>query len=149
MIHSGAYVLKMSSNDDVLDVELEEGGTISFPLTWHPRLLHASQKDRDDRQIAGGGFGIHWPSLDEDLRVDGLLCGAPAPRVRVLSSHPGHAPVPFSSENYSHGLPFPQALCGLLKANVSPTHERQQRRVGARFSKETPGSTHSPDMPCT
>lgn len=45
-----------------------------------------SQSDRDDWQVAGGGFGILWPSIDEDLSVDGLLRGAPAPRVRVMSS---------------------------------------------------------------
>jgi len=78
--------MNVTSTDDVLVVELEDGRTISVPLTWYPRLLHASQKDRDDWQIAGGGFGIHWPTIDEDLSVDGLLRGSPAPRVRVMSS---------------------------------------------------------------
>ena len=78
--------MNVSSTDDVLVVELEDGRTISVPLTWYPRLLHASQKDRDDWQVAGGGFGIHWPTIDEDLSVDGLLRGVPAPRVRVMSS---------------------------------------------------------------
>jgi hypothetical protein len=86
MINSGERVMNVSSTDDVLDVELEDGRTISVPLTWYPRLLHASQKDRDDWQVAGGGFGLHWPSIDEDLSVDGLFRGAPAPRVRVMSS---------------------------------------------------------------
>jgi hypothetical protein len=84
--YPGARVLNMSSNDDVLGVELEDRRTISVPLTWYPRLLHAPQKDRDDWQVTGGGFGIHWPSIDEDLSVDGLLRDAPAPRVRVISS---------------------------------------------------------------
>ncbi|MEI7951462.1 MAG: DUF2442 domain-containing protein [Synechococcaceae cyanobacterium ELA182] len=78
--------MNVTSTDDVLVVELEDGRTISVPLAWYPRLLHASQKDRDDWQIAGGGFGIHWPTIDEDLSVDGLLRGTPAPRVRVMSS---------------------------------------------------------------
>ncbi len=86
MINPGARVLNMSSNDDVLGVEVEAGRTISVPLTWYPRLLHESQNDRDNWQVAGGGFGIHWPSLDEDLSVDGLLRDAPAPKVRVISS---------------------------------------------------------------
>ena len=76
----------MSFTDDLLVVELEDGRTISVPLAWHPRLLHATQKDRHDWQVASGGFGIHWPTIDEDLSVDGLLRGAPAPRVRVMSS---------------------------------------------------------------
>jgi Protein of unknown function (DUF2442) len=86
MVNPGARVMNVTSTDDVLVVELEDGRTISVPLTWYPRLLHASQKDRDDWQIAGGGFGIHWPTIDEDLSVDGLLRGSPAPRVRVMSS---------------------------------------------------------------
>ncbi len=86
MVNPGERVMSVSSTDDVLVVELEDGRTISVPLTWYPRLLHASQKDRDDWQVAGGGFGIYWPTLDEDLSVDGLLRGAPAPRVRAMSS---------------------------------------------------------------
>ena len=85
MVNPGERVMNVSSTDDVLVVELEDGRTISVPLTWYPRLLHASQKDRDDWQVAGRGFGIHWPTIDEDLSVDGLLRGAPAPRVRVMS----------------------------------------------------------------
>ena len=86
MVNPGERVMSVSSTDDVLVVELEDGRTISVPLTWYPRLLHASQKDRDVWQVAGGGFGIHWPTIDEDLSVDGLLRGAPAPRVRAMSS---------------------------------------------------------------
>jgi len=86
MVNPGARVMNVSSTDDLLVVELEDGRTISVPLAWYPRLLHASQKDRDDWQVAGGGFGIHWPTIDEDLSVDGLLRGVPAPRVRVMSS---------------------------------------------------------------
>jgi hypothetical protein len=86
MVNPGARVMNVSSTDDLLVVELEDGRTISVPLTWYPRLLHASQKDRDDWQVAGGGFGIYWPTIDEDLSVDGLLRGAPAPRARVMSS---------------------------------------------------------------
>jgi hypothetical protein len=78
--------MNVSSTDEILVVELEDGRIISVPLTWYPRLLHASQQDRDDWQVAGAGFGIHRPTLDEDLSVDGLLRGAPAPRVRVMSS---------------------------------------------------------------
>jgi hypothetical protein len=86
MGNPGERVMNVSSTDEVLVVELEVGRTISVPLTWYPRLLHASQQDRDDWQVAGAGFGIHRPTLDEDLSVDGLLRGAPAPRVRVMSS---------------------------------------------------------------
>lgn len=86
MVNPGARVIHVSSTDDILVVELEDGRTISAPLAWYPRLLHASQKDRDYWEVAGAGFGIHWPSIDEDLSVEGLLRGAPAPRVRVMNS---------------------------------------------------------------
>jgi hypothetical protein len=86
IVNPGSRVINVSSTDDLFVVELEDGRTISVPLAWFPRLLHASQKDRDDWQVAGGGFGIHWPTIDEDLSVDGLLRGAPAPRDRVMSS---------------------------------------------------------------
>jgi len=76
--------MTVSSTTDDLTVQLEDGRSISVPLAWYPRLLHASQEERDNWQVAGGGFGIHWPSIDEDLSVEGLLRGAPAPRLRVV-----------------------------------------------------------------
>ena len=86
MANPGERVMTVSSTDIQLTVELEDGRSISVPLAWYPRLLHASQSDRDEWQVAGGGFGIHWPAIDEDLSVEGLLRGAPAPRVRAVSS---------------------------------------------------------------
>lgn len=86
MANPGERVMTVSSTDIQLTVELEDGRSISVPLAWYPRLLHASQSDRDAWQVAGGGFGIYWPAIDEDLSVEGLLRGAPAPRVRAVSS---------------------------------------------------------------
>ena len=86
MANPGERVMTVSSTDIQLTVELEDGRSISVPLAWYPRLLHASQSDRDEWQVAGGGLGIHWPAIDEDLSVEGLLRGAPAPRVRAVSS---------------------------------------------------------------
>lgn len=85
MVNPGTRVMNVSSTTDDLTVQLEDGRSISVPLAWYPRLLHASQEERDNWQVAGGGFGIHWPSIDEDLSVEGLLRGAPAPRLRVVS----------------------------------------------------------------
>ena len=65
--------------DDALIVALMDGRTISVPLVWYPRLLHASKTERQNWQISGGGYGIHWPDVDEDLSTEGLLRGAPAP----------------------------------------------------------------------
>ena len=70
---------------DALSVELKDGRTITVPLTWYPRLFNASAVERKNRQIAGGGYGIHWPDIDEDLSTEGLLRGAPAPQVMPVS----------------------------------------------------------------
>ena len=64
---------------ETLSVELVDGRTISVPLAWYPRLLHATPEQRNNWQICGGGFGIHWPDVDEDLNTEGLLLGQPAP----------------------------------------------------------------------
>ncbi len=70
--------------DDVrLTVELMDGRSISVPLAWYPRLLDATPEQRRHFEIAGGGYGLHWPDLDEDLSTEGLLRGAPAPAWRV------------------------------------------------------------------
>lgn len=68
--------------DDLLVVSLMDGRTISVPLAWYPRLLKATKKQQQKWEIAGGGYGIHWPDIDEDLNTEGLLRGAPAPQAR-------------------------------------------------------------------
>jgi hypothetical protein len=67
-------------DENSLSVALMDGRTISAPLVWYPRLLGATPAQRQNWQIAGGGYGIHWPDIDEDLSTEGLLRGAPAPR---------------------------------------------------------------------
>lgn len=69
--------------EDTLTVALMDGRCISVPLAWYPRLLHADDAQRRNWQVAGGGYGIYWPDVDEDLSVEGLLRGAPAPRPKV------------------------------------------------------------------
>ena len=61
-----------------LVVDLKDGRTISVPLTWYPKLLKATRKQRANWEVSGGGYGIHWSDLDEDLSTEGLLRGAPA-----------------------------------------------------------------------
>jgi hypothetical protein len=73
-------VKNVDISDDALSVALMDGRTISVPLVWYPRLLNASEKERQNWQVSGGGYGIHWPDVDEDLSTEGLLRGAPAPR---------------------------------------------------------------------
>lgn len=64
---------------DALSVLLKDGRTISVPLVWFSKLLKATPAQLKNWQISGGGYGIHWPDLDEDLSTEGLLRGAPAP----------------------------------------------------------------------
>ncbi len=66
---------------DALSVALHDGRTITVPLAWYPRLLNASAAERKNWRIAGGGYGIHWPDIDEDLSTEGLL-RARRPRAR-------------------------------------------------------------------
>jgi len=66
--------------EDTMSVDLMDGRTITVPLAWYPRLFHAAPEQRKNWEVCGGGYGIHWPDIDEDLSTEGLLRGAPAPR---------------------------------------------------------------------
>ncbi len=61
--------------EDTLVVDLADGRSLSAPLAWYPRLLHASPAERINYRLIGGGEGIHWPDLDEDISVEGVLAG--------------------------------------------------------------------------
>lgn len=69
----------MHFTEDTLAVDLADGRTIIVPLAWYPRLLDATIAQRSRWKVAGAGYGIHWPDLDEDLSAEGLLRGAPLP----------------------------------------------------------------------
>jgi hypothetical protein len=60
---------------DALMVDLSDGRTVLVPLAWYPRLLHGTTAERGDHQLIGEGLGIHWPQLDEDISVEGILAG--------------------------------------------------------------------------
>ena len=62
-------------SNDALIVDLADGRTVSAQLAWYPRLLHGTPAERDDYQLIGDGLGIHWPQLDEDISVEGILAG--------------------------------------------------------------------------
>ena len=65
----------VSVTEDALAVQLSDGRDISVPLSWYPRLVHATPEERDRWEFIGGGEGIHWPDLDEDISVEMLLAG--------------------------------------------------------------------------
>ena len=71
-------VRTVTIDDACMAVGLMDGRTISVPLAWYPRLLEATTAERNNWEVAGGGYGIHWPEIDEDLSTDGLLRGIPA-----------------------------------------------------------------------
>ena len=83
---SGERMRDVRITDDAISVDLFDGRTITVPLAWYPRLLHATPEERANWHIAGAGYGIHWPDLDEDLTTQGLLQGAPAPRGRAKAA---------------------------------------------------------------
>jgi hypothetical protein len=62
------------------------GGPLRCPLAWYPRLLNATQEQRDHWELSGAGYGIHWPDIDEDLSTEGLLRGAPAPKSQFIEA---------------------------------------------------------------
>ena len=72
-------VKAVAVDTDRLSVELMDGRAISVPLVWFPRLANATPEQRANFEVAGGGYGIHWPEIDEDLSTEGMLRGAPAP----------------------------------------------------------------------
>lgn len=72
-------VADVDFTEDMLTVQLMDGRKISVPLVWYPRLLNATEEQRNNWRIIGGGYGIHWEDVDEDLSTEGLLRGAPAP----------------------------------------------------------------------
>ena len=77
----GERVKDVRFSDDAMSVDLLDGRIITVPLVWYPTLFDATRQQRENWQTCAGGFGIHWPDLDEDLSTEGLLRGAPAGRL--------------------------------------------------------------------
>ncbi len=73
-----ARALQVSVRDEELAVDLTDGRTVVVPLAWYPRLVHGSRQERNRWRLIGRGVGIHWPDLDEDISVEGLLAGRPS-----------------------------------------------------------------------
>ena len=67
--------INVTVTEDTLSVDLEDRRTISVPIGWYPRLAHGTPAERLNYQISGAGYGIHWPDLDEDIGIEGLLFG--------------------------------------------------------------------------
>jgi hypothetical protein len=78
-VETNPRAVEVAVAEDELSAILADGRRISVPLTWFPRLLHGTSAQRQNFELLGEGEGIHWPDLDEDLSVAGLLRGTPAP----------------------------------------------------------------------
>jgi len=76
---AGERITAVRVTEDSLTIDLLDGRTMTVPLAWYPRLLHASAQERNNFRIIGAGYVINWPDLDEHLSSQGLLAGAPAP----------------------------------------------------------------------
>lgn len=79
----GERVRDVRFTADHLLVDLADGRTVAAPLAWYPRLFQATDRQRAAWRICGGGYGISWPEIDEDLSTEGLLRQAPAPQYRL------------------------------------------------------------------
>jgi hypothetical protein len=71
-VPKAVYVVCDETN---LSVQLVDGRRLTLPLDWYPRLKHGSPAERNHWRLIGGGEGIHWPDLDEDLSVEGFIAG--------------------------------------------------------------------------
>jgi Protein of unknown function (DUF2442) len=79
-------VVAVCCTKDTLSVDLMDGRTITVPLAWYPRLANASKAERENWKVCSGGYGIHWPDIDEDSSTEGLLRGAPSPEYRPVKA---------------------------------------------------------------
>ena len=70
-----ALAQSLTVSDEALVVDLVDGRTITVPLAWFPRLARGTARERANWRLIGGGEGIHWPELDEDVSVESLLAG--------------------------------------------------------------------------
>lgn len=76
--HRYAIARNVVVTDERVTVELEDGRTVSVPILWYPRLAHGTDSERRHWVLISGGEGIHWPDLDEDLSVQGVIKGRPS-----------------------------------------------------------------------
>jgi hypothetical protein len=77
------HIIEVRITDDTIAVDLADGRTISVPLAWYPRLLHGTPAERKNYRILGGGDGIHWPDLDEDVSLENIILGQPSDESQI------------------------------------------------------------------
>lgn len=82
----GDRIVDLRFDEDRLIVDFVDGRTLAVPLAWYPVLLHGSAEQRACWELSAGGYGVHWPQLDEDLSAMGLLQGIPSAQRRHLAA---------------------------------------------------------------
>ncbi len=75
-VPTSALARAVEFDDEMMRVSLTDGRVIGVPLAWFPLLLNATPEQRGRCEIGGGGTSLHWPKIDEDLSVAGLMAGA-------------------------------------------------------------------------
>ena len=106
--------------DSALVVELKDGRVVSVPLDWYPRLAEGSPSERRRWEFLGPGIGIHWPDLDEDISVEGLLQGWPS----------GESPASLKAWRATRKRPAGRAL---QRTNATP--RKAKSRSGSRAAR--------------
>ncbi len=86
-VRADERVKNVCFTDETISVDLMDGRIITVPLAWYPKLMNATIEQRSNWEICGGGYGIHWDDIDEDLSTEGMLRGAPSPRARAIDSN--------------------------------------------------------------
>jgi hypothetical protein len=84
--NSDPRIQKVRVTKDQIIADLADGRVISVPLAWSWRLSEATPAQRAKFRLIGTGQGVHWPDVDEDISVEGLLHGTPAPRIRARAA---------------------------------------------------------------
>jgi hypothetical protein len=74
-VNSPAQAIRLAFDENSFSVYFADGRILNVPLAFFPRLLNADQNQREHYELSGGGTGIHWDDLDEDISVEGLLLG--------------------------------------------------------------------------
>ena len=75
VIRHDVFALDVSFSEDAMSISLDDGRTMTVPLAWYPRLLHAKREELENFELIGSGEGLHWPDLDEDISIEGVLDG--------------------------------------------------------------------------
>jgi uncharacterized protein DUF2442 len=92
-VTSDPRIQKVRVSKDQIIADLVDGRVISVPLAWSWRLSEATPAQRANFRLIGSGQGVHWPEIDEDLSVEGMLHGTPARRPRPHNAARAQAPI--------------------------------------------------------